>query len=152
FAYTLRALKHELRHLDMSLHILVEVGMINLAIDLAREIGHFLRTLVHQQQDQNNLGMIYTNGLRDLLEQNRLAHSRRGDDQPALAATERREQIDSTRANRVRLWIFEHNPALRELRRQFLEIGRLGPLFSGPAFNRDDVVQHETFLTVARQP
>src|SRR5207253_2560588 len=53
--------------------------------------------------------------------------------------------------DRVRLWIFEHDPALRKLGRYFFEIGRLAPFLGGLALDCDDVVEHQSFLTIARQ-
>ncbi len=91
--------------------------MINLAIDLALEIGHFLGPLVHQQKNEDNLRMIHPNRFGDFLEQNRFADTRRRNDQPPLAVAKRCEQIDSPRTDRIRLRIFEHDPALRKLRR-----------------------------------
>jgi hypothetical protein len=63
---------------------------VDLAIHFALQIGHFLRTLIDEQDDQLNVRMIDANRLRNLLEQNRFPDSGRGDDQSALTAPERR--------------------------------------------------------------
>src|SRR5262249_16888152 len=89
---------------------------------------------------------------RDFLEQDRFTDARRRDNQTALAAAKRREKIDTPRADRVRLRIFEHDPALRELRRELFEIGRLFPLFRRHAFDRQNVIEAEAFLGIAREP
>ena len=135
----------------MSMDGLIEVGMINLAINLALQIGHFLRTLVHQEQDEHDLRMIYPDRFRNFLEQNRFAHPRRRHDQPALPASERRQKIDRARADRIRLRILQHDPALRELRSQLVEICRLGPLLHRFSFDRRDLIEREQSLPVARQ-
>ncbi len=113
---TLRALQHQLRHLHMSMYVFIEVRMINLAIDFPLNVGHFFGTLVHQEQNENNLGVICADSFRDLLEQNRFPHPWRRDDQPALPSPQRRQKIDRPRADRVRLCIFQHDPALWKLR------------------------------------
>src|SRR5437588_1860920 len=93
--------------------------------------------------------MIYPNRFRNLLEQDRFADARRRDDQCPLAASERRKKIDTPRANRIRLWIFEHDPHLRKLRSQFFEIGRFFPIFRRLTFDCQHIVEDETFLAIA---
>src|SRR2546430_16817360 len=98
-------------------HVLVKVGMINLTIDFTLEIGYFLGPLVHQQKNENDLGMIHPNRFRDFLKQDGFADTRRGDNQSTLAVAERREEINSPPADRIRPWIFAPDPPLRQLRR-----------------------------------
>src|SRR5207247_9357740 len=43
FYQSFSPLQHHLGHLNMALHTFVKVGMINLAIDFALEIGYFFR-------------------------------------------------------------------------------------------------------------
>ena len=57
--------------------IFVEGRIVNLAIDFALQIGHLFRSFVHQQNDQDDIGMIHPDRLRDFLQQNRLADARR---------------------------------------------------------------------------
>src|ERR1044072_2361318 len=149
---TFGAFEHELCDLHVALHVLVEIGMVNLAINLPRKIGHFFRPLVDEQQNQNDLGMIHPDRLGDFLEQNRFPDAWRSYDQSALAAAKRREKIDTASTDRVRLRIFEHDPALRELRSQFFEIGGFFPLLRRLAFNREDIIEDKAFLAVAREP
>src|SRR5205085_11636128 len=78
-------------------------------------------------------------------------NSRRRNDQAALPVTKRREKIDTARANRVGLRIFEHDPPLRKLGRQFFEIRRLFPVLRRLAFDREDIVKDESFLAIARK-
>ena len=49
------------------LNIFIEVRMINLTIDFAREVSHLLGPFVHQQHDQHNLGMIHPDSLGNFL-------------------------------------------------------------------------------------
>src|SRR5205823_4812749 len=78
-------------------------------------------------------------------------HPGRRDNQPALAATERREEIDRARADRIRLRVLEHDSALRKLWSQLLKIRRLAPLPGWLSLNRFHLVEHERFLALARQ-
>src|SRR5438874_9062437 len=96
--------------------------------------------------------MIYPNRLSDFFKQDCLAHSWWRDDQAALSSPERRQQIDRPSADGVRLWIFKHDPALRKLRRKFVEVRRLAPLLGRLAFDCCDLFKHEEFLAVARKP
>src|SRR4029453_184236 len=103
--------------------------MINLAVDLPLQIRYFFRALVHQQQDKNDLWIICSNRFPNFLQQNGLAHARRRNDEAALSATERRQQIDCARADGAGVWILQDNSALRKLRRELVERGRLYPFF-----------------------
>src|SRR5438552_2847619 len=96
--------------------------------------------------------MIHPNRLSNLLEQDRLAHSRWRDNQAALSSPERRQQINRPSADRIRLWIFQHDPALRKLRRKFVELRRLAPLLRRFSFNCCDLFEREEFLAVTRKP
>src|SRR5881392_1212646 len=92
--------------------------------------------------------MIYANRLCDFLEQDCLAHSWRRDDETTLPVSERRQQIDRPSADGIRLWIFQHDPALRELRRQFVEVGRLRPLLGRLALDRCHLFKGEELLAM----
>ena len=83
----------------MASYVFIEVRMINLAIDFPLQVSHFFGALIHQKQNENNLGMICTDPFRNLFEQNRFPHPRRRDNQPALPAPERRQKIDRPRAD-----------------------------------------------------
>ena len=64
---------------------------------VALHVGHFLRPLVDQQQDQLDVGIVGVDAAGDVLHQDRLAGARRGDDQPALAEADRGEDVDDAR-------------------------------------------------------
>src|SRR5437870_3267288 len=64
---------------------------------------------------------------------------------------ERREKIDTPRAERIRLRIFEHDPPLRELRSQLFKVGWLFPLLGRLPFDHQNIIEHETFLAIARK-
>src|SRR5437764_8829479 len=96
--------------------------------------------------------MIHPNRLSNLLEQDRLAHSRWRDDQAALSSPERRQQINRPSADRIRLWIFQHDPALRKLRRKLVEVLRLHPLLGLLVLDRRELFEGEELLSMTRQP
>ena len=125
--------------------------MINLAVDLPLQIRHFFRPLVHQQQDKNNLGIICLNRFRNFLQQDGLAHSRRRNDEAALPATERRQQIDRARANGVRVRVLQDNSALRKLRCELVERCRLLPFLAGLILNLCNLVERQELLALYRQ-
>src|SRR6266496_3703537 len=96
--------------------------------------------------------MIYANRLCDFLEQDCLAHSWRRDDETTLPVSERRQQINRPSADGIRLWIFQHDPALRKLRRKFVEVRRLAPLLRRFSFDCCHLFKCEEFLAVTRKP
>src|SRR5437016_9498341 len=96
--------------------------------------------------------MIYPNRFSDFLEQDCLAHSRCRDNEAALPPSKRRQQINCPGADGIRLWIFEHDPALWKLRREFVEVRRLAPLVGWLAFDHCDLSKRKELLAVARQP
>src|SRR5439155_21250309 len=95
--------------------------------------------------------MIHPNRLSNLLEQDRLAHSRWRDNQAALSSPERRQQINRPSADGIRLGSFQHDPALRKLRRKFVEVRRLAPLLRRFSFDCYDLFKGEEFLAVTRK-
>src|SRR5437867_12110795 len=92
--------------------------------------------------------MIYANGFRDFLEQDRLANPRRRDDKPALSAPKRRQQIYRARADGVRLGVLQNNPALWKLRRELVKVRRLRPILDRLAFDTCDSVERKELLTL----
>src|SRR5207302_3268657 len=96
--------------------------------------------------------MIYPNRFSDFLEQDCLAHSRRRDNEAALPPSKRRQQVNCPGADGIRLWIFQHDPALGKLRRQFVEVRRLAPLVRWLAFDHCDLFNRKELLALARWP
>ena len=80
-------------HLHVARGGLVEGGTDDFAAHAALHVGDFFRTLVDQQHDQRDFGMIGGDGVGDALQQHRLTGARRGDDQAALALADGRQQI-----------------------------------------------------------
>ena len=86
----------------------------------AAEIGDFLRALIDEKNDELHLRMIFHDGVRDVVEQGRLARPRRRNNQTALSHAERRHQIHDARGVAVRDRL-ELDLAIRVDRRQLLE-------------------------------
>ncbi len=76
---------------------LVEGGTDHIGIDAALHIGHFLRPLVYQEDDQLHLGVVGGDAVGDLLQQDRLAGLGRRDDHAALAFSDRYQEINNAR-------------------------------------------------------
>ena len=66
----------------------------DLAFHRALHVRHFLRALVDQQHDQVALGVVGGDRLGDVLQEHRLTGAGRGDDQRALALSDRRDDVD----------------------------------------------------------
>ena len=80
---------HHFRHLNVARRGFIEGRADHLALHGALHVRDFFRTLVNQQNDQHNFGMIGGDGVGDVLQQHRLAGARRSDDQTALAFADR---------------------------------------------------------------
>ena len=80
-------------HLHVARGGLVEGGTDDFAAHAALHVGDFFRTLVDQQNDQRDFGMIGGDGVGDALQQHRLTGARRSHDQAALALADGRQQI-----------------------------------------------------------
>ena len=83
-------------------------------------VGHFFGPLVDQQHDQLDVGIVRRDALADVLQEDRLAGSRRGDDQRPLALAQRREQVHHPRRQRLGAG-FQLQPGLGIDRRQLVE-------------------------------
>ena len=84
---------HHFGHLHVARGGLVEGGTDDFAAHAALHVGDFFRTLVDQQHDQRDFGMIGGDGVGDALQQHRLTGARRRHDQAALAFADGRQQI-----------------------------------------------------------
>src|SRR5882724_2100494 len=103
FDETLGALDRELRDPRVTFDIAVVRAGHDLGLRTGTaEIGDFLRTLVDEEDDQVHLRMVLHDGIRDVVEQRRLAGARRRNNQTALAHAERRHQIHDPRRVAIR--------------------------------------------------
>ena len=101
FDHAAAALDDEAGEADVGFQVLVVGGGDDLGLDGALEIGDFLRALVNQQDHGVDFGVIGGDGVGDLLEDGRLARARRGDDQPARAFADGRDQVNDARFQQI---------------------------------------------------
>ncbi len=141
-------LDHHLGNLDVAARRLVEGRGDDLAVDRALHVGDFLRPLVDQQHDQDDLGIIVGDRAGDVLQEHRLAGPRRRDDQRALALAERRDDVDHPRrlvldgrVERVELQFL-----VGVERRQIVEIDSVANLLGIVEVDRRDPGQREIAL------
>ncbi len=99
-------------------------------------VGHFLGPLVDQEDDQVQLGVVLRDGGGHLLEQDRLARARGGDDQAALALADRGEQVHHPHAQRLGPG-FEVDGLVRVDRGQLVEASEAQILLGGLTFDLD---------------
>jgi hypothetical protein len=88
---------------------------------VALEVGDFLGTLVDEQHDDLDVGVVLGDRLGHLLHQHGLARAGRGDDQHALALADRGHQVDDAALDLVGRGL-EDETLLGVQRRQVLEV------------------------------
>ncbi len=73
----------------------------HLGFDRTLEIRDFLRAFVNEQHHDIDIGMVRGDGVADLLENGGLAAAGRGDNQPARALANRRDEVNDARFEQV---------------------------------------------------
>ena len=101
---------------------LVERGTDDFAVHGTFHVRHFLRTLINEKDDQDDLGRVRGDRVGDLLQKNCLSALRRRDDQPALSLAERAKQIHDTGGEFGR-FVLEGEPLIRKERSQVVKAG-----------------------------
>src|SRR5262245_10612010 len=135
----------------MTLRGLVERGRDHFTLDGPLHVGDLLGALVDQQHNQEYLGMIRRDRLRDVLEEHRLARTRRGDDETALALADRRHEIHHA-SREVIAGCFESDGRLRIEWREVLEEKLLARLIGCLEIDRLHFDQREVALAFFRWP
>ena len=117
-------LDHHLGDLDVAHRRLVEGRGNHLALDRPLHVGDFLRPLVDQQHDQITFRVIVGDRVGDVLQQHRLAGTRRRHDQRALAFADRRDDVDDAGGEILfgRILEFHLQPLVGIERRQVVEV------------------------------
>ena len=95
--------------------------------------------------------MVLRDRLGDVLQQHRLAGSRRRDDEPALPFADRRPEIEHPRGQ-VLGGRFERDPFLRVERREIFEEQLVARLFRRFEIDGFDLDQREVALALLRRP
>ncbi len=110
-------------------------------------VGHFLRSLIDQQNQKLNLGIVGLNGLGDVLHDRRFARFRRGNNQAALAFADGSEQVDDSRRHVERLILgFQHKTLIGEQWCQVLEVSTGFQLTWVLTVDGGDLAQRRVFL------
>ena len=138
---------HHFGDLNVAAGGLVERAADHLGLGVALHVRDFFRTLVDQQNDQHHVGVVLADGVGDLLKQNRLAGSRRGDDQHALAHADRRHQIHDPHVQFLGIHL-KDQPAVRMQRREVFEVAGVGDPLGVLAVDRLDAKQREVALAL----
>ena len=95
-------------------------------------VGHFLRPLVDQQHDHVGVGEVLQDGVGHLLQQDRLAGSRRADDQAPLPEADRRDHVDDPQWRGPSGSYSITMRLIRVQRREVVEAGPCRSACSGP--------------------
>ena len=92
-----RLLDHHVGDLDVAGGGLVEGRGDDLGLHGPLHVRHLFRALVDEQHDEHHLGVVLGDGVRDVLQDHRLAGLGRRRDERPLALPDRRDQIDDAR-------------------------------------------------------
>src|ERR1700682_5578059 len=98
-----RPLGNDFGHRDVVLRREVRGGGDDFAPDASPEVGDLLGPLVDEKHDDVDVRIVFRDGVRHSLQERGLAGLRRRDDQAALAAADRRQEIRDAPAHLVRL-------------------------------------------------
>ena len=144
------AFADEFRELRVALRGLVEGGTVNVGLDRPAQVRDLFRTFVDQKQDEAHLWRGGTDGLRDMLHQDRLARPGRRDDEGALAFAQRGDQIDRTGAEGRLFDRLQDDALLGKEGRELVERGDRLPLRGGDPLDRGDSFQSAIAVPLAR--
>ena len=100
----------------------------NLTLDRALHVGDLFWTLIDENNHEVNLGVVDRDGVRDLLQNDRLACLGRSDDEAALSLADRSDQVDDA-LRELALLGLEPQAFLRVERRELAEFDAVRCLF-----------------------
>ena len=113
-------------------------------------VGDFFRPLVNEQHDESHLRMIGRDRVGDVLQQHRFTGAGRGNDEPALALSDRREQIHHA-PREILARGFELQPVVGIERRQIVEEDLVARFLGRFEVDRVDFDQREITLAFFRR-
>ena len=123
-----------------------------LCINGAGHIGHFLRTFVDEQHHDIGLGMVGSDGVRDILHQYGFTGLGLGHNESTLTFTDRREEVDDTHAGVCSgLVATEYELFLGEERCQVLESYAVADFRRVTAVDGPDIAHSKIFLVFERR-
>jgi len=114
-------------------------------------VGHLLGPLVDEEHDKRDLGVILRDGVGELLQQDRLPATRRGDDEPPLPLAKRGDDVGEARA-----WVavgrLEVDALVWKARLEVVERDALFGALGFVAVDALDFEEGKVFLPLFRRP
>src|SRR5690606_19645466 len=107
--------------------------------------------LVHEHDHEVHFGVVDRDGVRDLLEHDRLPGLGRCDDEPALALADRRDQVDDALGQLLGCGL-QAQALLRIQRRELAELDAAGGILGGQAVDRVHLDERVVLLTAGLLP
>ncbi len=150
---TLGFLDDHVGHLHVTAGRFVEGRRDHFTAHRTLHLRHFLRPLVDEQDHEVDFGIVGGNRRRDVLQQHRLTGLRRGDDQTALALTDRRHHVDDAcgQVLGAAVALLQQETVFREQRRQVLEQNLPARVLGCVVVDLADFEQREITLAVLRR-
>ena len=142
---------HHLGDLHVTRGRFIERGTDYFAPHRTLHVGDFFGTLVDQQNDQRNFGVIGGDRIRDVLQQHRFAGAGRRDDQAALAFSDRRDEIHHA-AREIVPRCFQFEAPVRIERGQVIEENLVARFLRRFKVDGVDFNQRKVALAFFRRP
>ena len=146
----LSSLDDHLGHPLVVLGEFVEGGINDLdigAFDRLLDIRHFFRSLVDEQDDEMNLGIVGFDRLGDLLHERRLSCLGGGYDHTSLPLADRAHKVHDSHGN-AGAGLFQPDPFIGEDRRHIFKIIALRDLFRPDVIDRFDEKERSEFFAL----
>ena len=132
----------------MPLEVLVVARGEHVRGHVALEVGDFLGAFVDEERDQLHLRVVVLDAEGDVLEEDRLAHLGRRDDEAARTEADRAEHVDQPAGRRAAA-VFERHARLRVERGEFRERLALAVHVGRHALDGDQPACHHAHLPAA---
>ena len=140
-------LQSEVRHLGMGLHRFIESRADHVPSHRALHIGDLLGALPDEADHDMYIIVVGSNAISDMLEHHCLARLGRGDDQPALSATDGSDKIEKASGEIILGGLQIDEPVGKDWCKG-IEMGTVSRLFGVDAVHRLDAEQAVVFLSV----
>ena len=136
----------------MAVSRLVEGRSDDLGIDAGRHVGDFLRTLVDEEDDHIDLGVVGCDSVSDILQQDGLTRLGLCDDETTLPLTDRCEEVDDTHSDLVLhtriVGRLEAELLIGEDRREVVEGDTVTHLRGGTPIDTCDAIEGEVLIAI----
>ena len=150
--HTLGLVEHNLSDTDVTICWLIEGRSNNFGIYAGCHVGHFLWTLINEQDDHIHLGVIRCDCISNILQQNSFPCLRLCDDETTLSLTDRRKEINNTHSNLVLhrgvTWRLELELLIGEDRREVVKGDTITHLRWRTTIDSDDLLKWEILIPI----